>query len=70
MRYKPGIERNLKQIAQELGVAYVVEGSVQREADHVRVTAELIEASSDSHAWAETYDGQVAEGLEYSERNR
>jgi TolB-like protein len=63
MRYKPGIERNLKQIAQELGVAYVVEGSVQREADHVRVTAELIEASSDSHAWAETYDGQVADVL-------
>ena len=63
MRYKPGSERNLKQIAQELGVAYVVEGSVQREADHVRVTAELIEASSDSHAWAETYDGQVADVL-------
>jgi hypothetical protein len=41
----------------------VVEGSVQREADHVRVTAELIEASSDSHAWAETYDGQVADVL-------
>ena len=32
MRYKPGIERNLKQIAEELGVAYVVEGSVQHEA--------------------------------------
>ena len=63
MRYKPGSERNLKQIAQELGVAYVVEGSVQREADHVRVTAELIEASSDSNAWAETYDGQVADVL-------
>lgn len=63
MRYKPGTERNLKQIAQELGVNYVVEGSVQREADQVRVTAELIEADTDSHVWADTYDGQVADVL-------
>ena len=63
MRYKPSGERNLKQIAQELGVNYVVEGSVQREADHVRVTAELINADTDSHVWAETYDGQVADVL-------
>ena len=65
MRYKPGTDRNLKQIADELGVAYVVEGSVQREAGHVRVSVELIDARTDTHAWAETYDGDVADVLAF-----
>jgi TolB-like protein/class 3 adenylate cyclase len=65
MRYKPGTVRNLKQIADELGVAYVVEGSVQREAEHVRVSVELIDATTDTHAWAETYDGNVADVLAF-----
>lgn len=61
MRYKPGTERNLKEIAGELGV---VEGSVQRDANRVRVTADLIEASTNSHLWAETYDGDAADILQ------
>jgi len=65
MRYKTGTDRNLKQIADELGVSYVVEGSVQREAGHVRVSVELIDARTDTHAWAETYDGDVADVLAF-----
>jgi TolB-like protein/class 3 adenylate cyclase len=65
MRYKPGTERNLKQIAEELGVNYIVEGSVQREANHIHVTVELINARTDAHAWAETYDGNLAEVLTF-----
>jgi tetratricopeptide (TPR) repeat protein len=65
MRYKPGTDRNLKQIADELGVSYVVEGSVQREAGHVRVSVELIDARTDTHAWAETYDGNVTDVLAF-----
>ena len=49
MRYKPGTDRNLKQIADELGVNYVVEGSVQREAGHVRVTRRT-DRRQDGHA--------------------
>ncbi len=63
MRYKPGVERKLKEIAEELGVAYVVEGSVQRAEGKVRVTAELIEASSDSQLWGETFDGDATDVL-------
>ena len=65
MRYKPGAERNLKEIAEQLGVNYLVEGSVQREAAHVRVSVELINARTDAHAWAETYDGEVADVLAF-----
>jgi TolB-like protein/class 3 adenylate cyclase len=65
MRYKPGTDRNLKQIADELSVNYVVEGSVQREAGHVHVSVELIDARTDTHAWAETYDGNVADVLAF-----
>ncbi len=65
MRYKPGTVRNLKQIADELGVNFIVEGSVQREANHIHVTVELIEARTDTHAWAETYDGNLADVLSF-----
>ena len=65
MRYKPGAERNLKEIAEQLGVNYLVEGSVQREAAHVRVSVELINAKTDSHVWAETYDGEIADVLAF-----
>jgi tetratricopeptide (TPR) repeat protein len=55
MRYasKPD---NLREIARQLGVANVLEGSVQRAAGTVRVNVQLIEAQSDSHLWAESYD--------------
>jgi len=56
MQYKSGAKRNLRQIANELGVAHVVEGSVQRDANRVRVSAQLIDAKTDTHLWAERYD--------------
>ncbi len=52
---------NLKDVADELGVTYVVEGSVRRSGDRVRVTAQLIDATTDDHLWAENYDRQLAD---------
>jgi len=56
MQYKTGGKRNLRQIANELGVAHVIEGSVQRAANRVRVSAQLIDARTDTHLWVESYD--------------
>src|SRR5438105_4189142 len=50
---------NLRQIARELGVANMLEGSVQRAEGAVRVTVQLIETETDSHLWAETYDRDI-----------
>src|SRR6266436_116091 len=61
MQYKSGVKRNLRQIANELGVAHVVEGSVQRSADRVRISAQLIDARNDTHVWAEKYDRDLAD---------
>jgi len=61
MQYKSGITRNLKEIAQQLGVAHVLEGSVQRSGDRVRVNAQLIDARTDMHLWAEHYDRELAD---------
>jgi TolB-like protein/class 3 adenylate cyclase/Tfp pilus assembly protein PilF len=47
---------NLPEIARQLGVAHVLEGSVQKSADAVRVNVQLIKAANDSHLWADTYD--------------
>jgi TolB-like protein/tetratricopeptide (TPR) repeat protein len=52
---------DVKQVARELGVRYVVEGSVRRSGDRVRVTAQLIHAETASHVWAERYDRSVAD---------
>ena len=51
--------RNLREIAQQLGVANILEGSVQRVADQVRVNVQLINAQSDSHLWADIYDRKL-----------
>src|SRR5205814_9778838 len=56
MQYKSAAKRNLRQIASELGVAHVLEGSVQRAANRVRVNAQLVDARKHAHVWAETYD--------------
>ena len=56
MQYKAGAKRSLRQIAKELGVAHVVEGSVQRASNRVRVSTQLIDAKTDTHLWAESYD--------------
>ena len=53
---KPG---NLREIAKQLGVANILEGSVQKAGDQVRVTVQLINAQTDSHVWAETYDRKL-----------
>ena len=50
---------NVKQISEELGVQYVLEGSVQRSADRVRITAQLIDALTGHHLWAERYDREL-----------
>jgi TolB-like protein/Tfp pilus assembly protein PilF len=61
MQYKSGIARNLRKIGEELGVAHVVEGSVQRSANKIRVIAQLIDARNDAHLWAQTYDRDLAD---------
>ena len=55
---KPG---NLREIAKQLGVANILEGSVQKAADQVRVNVQLINAQTDSHLWAETYDRKLTD---------
>jgi TolB-like protein/Tfp pilus assembly protein PilF len=61
MQYKSGAPRNLREIGQQLGVAHVVEGSVQRAANKVRVNAQLLDARTDAHLWAQTYDRDLAD---------
>jgi len=61
MKYKSGPERNLRDIAKALGVAHIVEGSVQRAGNRIRVSAQLIDARNDAHLWAEHYDRDVAD---------
>ena len=46
----------MKQVAEELGVGYVVEGSVRKSGDRVRITAQLNDVATGSHIWAERYD--------------
>ena len=52
---------HIKQIAEELGVGYVVEGSVRKSGDRVRITAQLIDVETGSHIWAERYDRGIAD---------
>jgi serine/threonine protein kinase len=61
LTYKSGVARNLREIAQQLGVANVVEGSVQRSGNRVRVNAQLVDARNDTHLWAQTYDRDLAD---------
>jgi len=61
LAYRDPASRNLKRIAAELGVATVLEGSVRRSGTKVRVTAQLIDARTDEHLWAETYDRDLTD---------
>jgi adenylate cyclase len=61
MQYKASAPRNLSEIAQALKVANVLEGSVQRSANRVRVSAQLIDARTDTHIWAENYDRELSD---------
>ena len=58
MRFK-GTDKDLRTIARELAVRYVLEGSVRRAGSSLRVTAQLIDADTDSHVWAEKYSGSI-----------
>src|SRR2546423_6738438 len=60
-QYKNAAARNLREIAQQLGVAHLLEGSVQRAGGKVRVNAQLIDARNDAHVWAQTYDRDLAD---------
>jgi TolB-like protein len=60
MPYKTGA-RNLRKIAEELGVATVLEGSVQRAGQRVRLNIQLIDARTDAHLWAETYNQELTD---------
>lgn len=55
MQYK-GTNKNIREIGKELGVASILEGSVRRAGDQIRIVAQLVDANSDEHLWAETYD--------------
>jgi TolB-like protein/DNA-binding winged helix-turn-helix (wHTH) protein len=67
MQYK-GTRTPLPQIGRELGVDAVVEGSVLRSGDRVRITAQLIRTSTDRHIWAEAYDGDLRDVLSLQAR--
>src|SRR5437868_14366300 len=62
-QYKAAAARNLRDIGQALGVAHVLEGSVQRIANKVRVNAQLIDARNDAHLWAQTYTRDLADAF-------
>jgi TolB-like protein/Tfp pilus assembly protein PilF len=61
MQYKSEVARNLREIGQQLGVAHVVEGSVERSGNRVRVSAQLIDARTDGHLWGQTYDRDLSD---------
>jgi TolB-like protein len=59
-RYR-GVAVDMKQVARELNVRYIVEGSVRRIGDRIRITAQLIDADSGSHIWGERYDRNLTD---------
>jgi TolB-like protein/DNA-binding winged helix-turn-helix (wHTH) protein/Tfp pilus assembly protein PilF len=62
MHYR-GSDKSVKQIARELNVDVVIEGSVARSGDKVRITAQLIDAANDRHVWAESYEREVGDAI-------
>lgn len=62
MQYKEA-KKNIAQVSRELGVSYVLEGSVRRSGNSLRVTAQLIRSSDQSHLWAQRYDGDLGDVL-------
>ena len=61
MQYKDAAKHNVREIGRQLGVAHVLEGSVQRAGNKVRVNAQLIDARNDAHLWAQSYDRDLAD---------
>src|SRR5215470_14266226 len=66
MTYKNS-PRSINQIGRELGVGYVLEGSVRREGNKFRVTAQLVEVSDQAHVWAQNYDRELRDLLRVEE---
>ena len=62
MTYK-GVNKDIARIGRELGVDFVLEGSVRREHDRVRITAQLIQVSDQTHLWSESYDRSTGDAL-------
>jgi adenylate cyclase len=56
-----GGDADLKQVSEELGARYIVEGSVRRAGSRIRVTAQLIDAASGENVWADNYEGEIAD---------
>jgi len=67
MQYK-GTRKDIKMIGRELGVPYIVEGSVRKYGNDLRITAQLIDVDGDRHLWAETYKGELSDVFEFQER--
>jgi adenylate cyclase len=63
-----GRPMNIRDIGRELGVAYVLEGSVQRSGNRVRITVQLIETAGGAHIWAEKYDGALEDIFDLQDR--
>ncbi|MEP6956654.1 MAG: hypothetical protein ABI883_07495, partial [Chthoniobacterales bacterium] len=63
MRYQDSRNRDLREIGATLGAAHILEGSVRRKGDRLRVTVQLIDARTDRHIWAESYDRVVSDAL-------
>jgi len=61
IQYKAVRKRNLREIGQQLGVANILEGSVQRIDNRIRINAQLIDTRTDTHLWAQTYDRDLAD---------
>ena len=61
MRYKPAPNLNARSIGRELGVAHILEGTVQRDGNRIRVNAQLIDTRTDAHVWAKSYDGELSD---------
>jgi len=61
MQYRPDAKRDLRQIAAALGVANVLEGTVRRAGNHVRVSTELVDARNDNTIWADSYDRDLTD---------
>ena len=59
---------DLKQVGRELGVRYVLEGSVRKGGDQIRITAQLIEAESGTHLWADRFDGTLEDVFEIQDK--
>ena len=67
MRLK-GTEKALRTIGQELNVRYVLEGTVRKAGNSIRITSQLIDAATDTHLWADNYSGTLEDVFDIQER--